>query len=46
MHLYVEKWNTKPSWLAPSLAERKAFMAKVADAAQALGPLGAEVLGA
>jgi hypothetical protein len=46
MYLYVEMWNAKPTWLALSLPERQAFMAKVAEAAKALGPLGAEVLGA
>ncbi len=46
MYLYVEMWNAKPSWLALSLAEREAFMAKVAEASQELGPIGAELLGA
>jgi hypothetical protein len=46
MYLYVEMWNAKPTWLALSLQERRQFMAKVAVAAAALGPLGAEVLGA
>jgi len=46
MYLYVEMWNAKPSWLALSLPERQQFMAKVAEAAKGLQPLGAEVLGA
>ncbi len=46
MYLYVEMWNAKPSWLALSLAEREAFMAKVAEASKGLGSIGAEVLGA
>jgi hypothetical protein len=43
MYMYVEKWNAKPTWLALSLEERQQFMAKVAEAAEGLGPLGAEV---
>jgi hypothetical protein len=46
MYLYVEMWNAKPSWLALSLPERQQFMAKVAEAAKGLQPLGAELLGA
>ena len=46
MYLYVEMWNAKPTWLALSLSERQRFMAKVAEAAKGLGPLGAELLGA
>jgi len=46
VYLYVEMWNARPAWIALSLDERKAFMEKVAEAAAALGPLGAELLGA
>ena len=38
--------NGKPSWLALPEPERQQCMAKIAEAARGLGPLGAELLGA
>ena len=45
MILYVELWKAKPAWLAPSQADRSAYLDKVGSSVQGLLEAGVVNIG-
>ncbi len=45
MHLYIELWKARPTWLALPAGERKQFFDKVGSEIQKLTEAGVEIVG-